>query len=81
MSVSEPVVAPASPGESQAESVILILSGQSNTADLDVKGQGLKCIADAESHCSVHYWKALECCSRAKCIPKLRAKLAFREVK
>ena len=59
VSVSEPVVAPAGPGGSQPESVILILSGQRSIADLtllqDVKGQGLKCVADTESHHSVHY--------------------------
>lgn len=57
MHVSEPVVAPAGSGGSEPESVILILPGQKSIADLtllqNVKGQGLKCVADAESHRSV----------------------------
>lgn len=85
MSVSEALLAPAGPGGSQAESVTLILSGQRSIADLTlllgVNRQVLECVADAESHRSACYWKALECCSRAKCVPNPRAKLAFCELK
>lgn len=53
--VPEPDMAPDCLDRRQPESVILIFSGQRNIADLtllqDVKGQGFKCVADAESHC------------------------------
>lgn len=77
--VSEPVAASASLGESQSEPVMLILSGQRSIADFillwDVEDLGLRCVGDAESHHSGHYWKALECCSRAECTSDPRGKL------
>lgn len=77
-------MAPANLCGRQPESLILILKGQKRVIDLtfqfDVWGQEHKPVADAEAHCWVHYWKASECCDRAKCIPNPRGELVFCEL-